>query len=120
MTYELRWCALLMALAAIAAVFPMTAVHKEVHEGTGQQQQVRDDSQQMSPMFAEEQKSNDGEENKKRNAASRSEPATLLRLNFVIHKISKQLAAVNSAQLLIPLNCAALRTKTCLTFSPAI
>ena len=95
-------------IPAVVSVFALTSVHKEMHEGTGEQQQVRKNPEQMSAMFAEEQEGNDCKENEQYDAASRTEPTTLLRLNFVIHKTSNH--SDNDVAV----------SRTCLNLSPAI
>jgi hypothetical protein len=44
------------------AVPPMPAVHEQVEEGAGQQQEVREDPKQMRPVFRDQEERSDREE----------------------------------------------------------
>lgn len=71
------------------AVLAVTAVHKEVHEWAGEQQQIGENSKHVRSMFSEKKKGNDRQKDEQHNTSSRLEPSPFLQLIFVIHKTSQ-------------------------------
>jgi len=63
----------LMSLTA-AAVFAMSAMHEEVHERARLQKQIRENAEQVRPVFREKEEPNDSEKHDQYNASSRAEP----------------------------------------------
>jgi hypothetical protein len=73
---------------AIVAVLSVASMHKEMHERTGQQQQIWKDAEQMSPMFGKQEEADDGQEHQQHNASARTSPTAICCYVFVIHNTS--------------------------------
>ncbi len=52
--------------AAVRAVTAVTAVHEEVHEGTGREQQVAHDAEHARPVLGEQKEGRDHQESEQR------------------------------------------------------
>jgi hypothetical protein len=79
----LRSAALSLMSLTTAAMFAVTSMHEHVHERTREQQQIRKNSKQMSPLFREQEKGDDREKYDQHDAPSRSKPTAVFRLMFV-------------------------------------
>lgn len=74
----------LMSLTA-AAVFAMSAMHEEVHERARQQKQIRENAEQVRPVFREKEEPNNRQKDDEHEASSRSEPTAVFWLMFGVH-----------------------------------
>jgi hypothetical protein len=52
--------------AAVRAVTAMTAVHEEVHEGTGEEQEIGHDAEHVRPVLGEQEEGRDRQESEQR------------------------------------------------------
>lgn len=67
----------------------MSAVHKEVHEWTREQQQIWQDAEQVCAMFGEQKEADNRDEDQHYNSSARSKPTALSCFLIVIHETSE-------------------------------
>lgn len=66
-------------------VTSMPSVHQPVEEGTGEQEQIRQDAENMSSMFGKDEESTDGKKGKQHQSSSGPKPTPALRILLIDH-----------------------------------
>jgi hypothetical protein len=74
------------AVSAMAAMRTMASVHKDVHQWTGEKEQPRQNSQDVSPVLGNEQRSSHSQESDENETAPRG-PEVTARGNLVMRML---------------------------------